>query len=402
MQIFNPLLPEFLSDPYPAYAKLRREEPIYRSDMLGVWVLTRYIDCEKVLRNHETFSSNSKNATGLIAALQAKSEAETGGPAARTILGSDPPEHTQLRSLINKAFTPRRVESMRSHVSDVATSLLDNVTQYEPFDLIANLAQPLPIIIIAEMLGVPSSDRERFKEWSKTIASMTSPLQEPGVTEKVAVARGELRKYFSTVIEQRRRHPRNDLISALVGAQAENDKFDDEELLGFCILLLVAGNETTTNLIGNGILALALHPDQKNKLCSRPDLMPSAVEEFFRYDSPVQATIRHTIKDTEIGGVKINKGQSVMAMIGAANRDPEQFRNPNKLDIERSDNRHLSLGHGIHYCLGAPLARIEAEIAFRTLLEKVPIIEIEEENMEYGGTFILRGVKRLLISSTKE
>ena len=398
MASFNPFLPEFMLDPYPAYAELRRDAPVHRSANLGIWVLTRYDDCVQVLRDHDVFSSDAHNATGMVAALQAQSEAETGGPAARTVLGSDPPEHTRLRGLINKAFTPRRVEEMRDHIADVADSLLDAAPTDQPFDVIAGLAQPLPIIIIAEMLGVPASDRERFKAWSELIAKMTSLMRPPDVNAKVAVARKELRAYFSNVIQQRRAQPQNDLITALVQAQDGADQLDDEELLGFCILLLVAGNETTTNLIGNGSLALARHPEQAEALASDQLVMSLAVEELLRYDSPVQATVRHVVSDTDIGGTAIAKGESIMAILGAANRDPDQFDNPEILDLRRADNRHLSFGHGIHYCIGSPLARLEAEIAFTALLQRSPTIALADEPLEYGGTFILRGLRRLTIA----
>ena len=398
MASFNPFLPEFMRDPYPSYAELRRDAPVHRSVNLGIWVLTRYDDCVQVLRDHDVFSSDAHNATGMVAALQAQSEAEAGGPAARTVLGSDQPEHTRLRSLINKAFTPRRVEEMRDHIADVADSLVNAAPVDQPFDVIAGLAQPLPIIIIAEMLGVPPSDRERFKAWSELIAKMTSLMRPPDVNAKVAVARKELRAYFSDVIQQRRTQPQDDLISALVQAQDGADQLDDEELLGFCVLLLVAGNETTTNLIGNGALALAQHPDQAETLASDHSVMSPAIEEFLRYDSPVQATVRHVVSDTEVGGTAIAKGDSVMAIVGAANRDPDQFDDPDALNLSRADNRHLSFGHGIHYCVGSPLARLEAEIAFAALLSRSPTLPLTDEPLEYGGTFILRGLKKLTVA----
>jgi cytochrome P450 len=371
---------------------------VHRSANLGIWVLTRYDDCVQVLRDHDVFSSDAHNATGMVAALQAQSEAETGGPAARTVLGSDPPEHTRLRGLINKAFTPRRVEEMRDHITDVADAMLDAAPADQPFDVISGLAQPLPIIIIAEMLGVPATDREQFKTWSALIAEMTSLMRPPDVNAKVAVARKELRAYFSDVIQQRRAQPQDDLISALVQAQDGADQLDDEELLGFCILLLVAGNETTTNLIGNGALALAQHPEQAEVLASDSAVMSLAVEEFLRYDSPVQATVRHAVSDTEVGGTAIAKGESVMAIVGAANRDPDQFDDPDALDLRRTENRHLSFGHGIHYCVGSPLARLEAEVAFDALLKRSPTLTLADAPLEYGGTFILRGLKKLIVS----
>ena len=355
-----------------------------------------------MLRDQETFSSDSHNATGLIAQLQARAEAETGGPAARTVLGADPPAHTRLRSLVSKAFTPRRVASLRPHIEEVTRSLLDAAPAAAPFDVVTGLAQPLPIIIIAEMLGIPPENRGQFKEWSSAIAQGTAFMRTPEITAQVTQARGELRTYFREIIAARRAHPGADLITALVEARDEGDALSEEELLGFCSLLLVAGNETTTHLISHGTLALARHPEQAALLRARPDLWPSAVEELLRFDGPVQATVRHALAEVEVGGTRIAKGESLLVLLAAANRDPAQFTAPDVLDVRRQDNQHLAMGVGIHYCLGAPLARLEAEVALSALLQRQATLRLAEEEPEYGGTFILRGLRRLVLTPPAE
>ena len=396
---FNPLSTAFLRDPYPAYAALRRDHPVYRFEMLELWVLTRFDDCAAVLRDHASFSSSPHAAGGLIAQLQRQAEEEMAGPIAPTVLSSDPPVHTRLRSLVTKAFTPRRVEQMGAHVAAVADHLLAAVRPGEPFDLIREFAQPLPIIIIAELLGVPPSEREQFKAWSTVVAGMTSLIQSPDQNAVIATTRAEIRAYLTQVINARRAHPQDDLISALVQAQEAGESLDFEELLAFCVLLLVAGNETTANLIGNGTLALARHPEQASLLRAQPDLWPGAVEELARYDGPVQGTIRFARQETEIAGQRIDPGDVLFVGLGAANRDPTHFPNPDRLTIQREDNHHLAFGTGIHFCLGAPLARLETQIAFQALLARFPQLRVVEEPLEYDGTFILRGVKQLRILS---
>ena len=395
---FNPLSPEFLRNPYPAYAALRRDHPVFRFEMLQLWVLTRFDDCAAVLRDHESFSSSPHTAGGLIAQLQRQAEQEMAGPIAPTVLSSDPPVHTRLRGLVNKAFTPRRVEQLGPHIAAVADDLLAAARPDEPLDLIREFAQPLPIIIIAELLGVPPSEREQFKAWSTVVAGLTSLLRSPDQNAVIATTRAEVRAYLTQVINARRAHPQDDLISALVQAQEAGESLDFEELLAFCVLLLVAGNETTANLIGNGTLALARHPDQASLLRAQPDLWPAAVEELARYDGPVQGTIRFARREAEIAGQPINLGDALFVGIGAANRDPAHFPDPDRLNIQREDNHHLAFGTGIHYCLGAPLARLEAQIAFQALLARFPQLRVAEEPLEYDGTFILRGVKQLRIA----
>ena len=390
---FDILKPEFLADPYPAYAQLRESAPVWRNAVLQGWVLTRYDDCAQVLRDHETFSSDIRQATSALAKLRLKQAAQIGLDG-DNVLTRDPPVHTQLRALVNKAFTPVRVARMRVHIEELAESLLAE-REEGTFDLVSQLAEPLPIVVIAEMLGVPASDRATFKRWSSEIASATDPAVTQAVIDRVGANMEELREYVSGYLEARRAEPRDDLLSALVHAEEAGASMSEAELLAFIILLLAAGNVTTTSLISNGALALARHPDQAAALREDPSLMPAAIEELLRFDSPVQVVLRAATRETEIRGERIAKGDSVFVVIGAANRDAAQFPDPDRLDVRRADNRHLALGVGIHYCLGAGLARLEAEVALRALLGQVETFELADEPLRYDGTLVLRTLEAL-------
>ena len=397
---FNPLLPEVRANPYPLYHQLREEEPVHWSELMEAWVLTRYDDISALLKDSR-FSADRRKADNRFTRAAVAMMEEEGGPLAQatTMLGADPPEHTRLRGLVSKAFTPRVVEAMRPHIQEIVDSLLDDVQESGRMDVIRDLAYPLPVIVIAEMLGVPPADRDDFKRWSDDIvATLGGPLVAPEVLEQARISTQEMADYFSAVIEERRREPREDLLSALIAAEERGEVLSGEELLATCILLLAAGNETTTNLIGNGMLALFRHPGQLEKLRDQPSLTESAIEEFLRYDGPVQSTARVATEQLEIRGTTIEQAHLVIALLGAANRDPEQFPNPDELDIAREPNQHIAFGQGIHFCIGAPLARMEGQIAFETLLRRMPNPRLETEEIEWGGTFILRGLKRLPIA----
>jgi cytochrome P450 len=328
---------------------------------------------------------------------------EQAGPLAQanTMLSSDPPEHTRLRNLVSKAFTFKAVESLRPRIQQVVDELLDAVEGKDQMDVIWDLGYPLPVIVIAEMLGVPAAQRDTFKRWSDDIvATLGGPMVTADVQERGRTAAIEMADYFRVVIAERRKHPQEDLLSALVAAEERGDVLSEEELLATCILLLAAGNETTTNLIGNGTLALLRNPDQLRLLREQPEWIESAVEELLRYDGPVQGTARVALEDIEIGGTLIKQGQIAMCMLAAANRDPAQFARPEVLDVTRQENRHIAFGFGIHFCLGAPLARAEGQIAFSTLLRRFPKIMLADEEPPYTGTFILRGLKSLPIALT--
>ena len=393
---YNPFVPETHANPYPLYQQLRESDPIHWSELLDGWVLTRYDDVVAVLKDPR-FSADRRRARNRFV-QQALIAQEQAGPLAQanTMLSSDPPEHTRLRGLVSKAFTFKAVEAMRPRIQQIVDELLDGVQDKGRMDVIWDVGYPLPVIVIAELLGVPSERRDTFKRWSDDIvATLGGPLVPPEVQERGRQSAQEMAQYFRSVIEERRTAPRDDLLSALIAAKERGEVLSEEELLATCILLLAAGNETTTNLIGNGMLALLRNPDQLDRLRADPSLTESAVEELLRYDGPVQATGRVATEDIEVGGKVIEEGQLAFCMLAAANRDPAQFPSPDALDIARRDNKHIAFGFGIHFCLGAPLARAEAQIAFSTLLRRIPSPRLAAEQVEWGGTFILRGLKRL-------
>ena len=391
---FNPMDPEFLADPYPMYHRLRTEDPVHHSP-LGFWVLTRYEDVVAVLRD-------PRLAKEALAAFVAARFGTTIPPGlGLSMLDRDPPDHTRLRSLVSKAFTPRVVEVLRPHIQQIVDGLLAKVHDDHAMDLIEQFAYPLPVIVICEMLGVPVADHERFKGWGLDIARGLDTILLPPdseVGQRSMTARRALADYFRGLIAERRASPRGDLLSALIAAEEAGDKLNEEELLATCILLLVAGHETTVNLIGNGTLALLRHPAELRRLRDNPGLIGSAVEELLRYDGPVQRTARIPSEDVTIGGRTIGKGEMVMPFIGAADRDPTQFPEPDRLDIGRTDNRHIAFGWGIHFCLGAPLARVEGQIAINTLVQRLPRLALATDRPEHRESLTLRGLKSLPVT----
>ena len=393
--VFNPLLPEFHADPYPFYRRLREEDPVHQSP-LGIWVLTRYDDTVMVLRDPRF------GREGMAELLEARLGAGAVRPAnTRDMLFRDPPDHTRLRALVSRAFTPRVVEAMRPHIQEIVDGLLDRVEGARGMDVIEDLAYPLPVTVICEMLGVPTADQDVFKQWSADIARSLDAAILPAGSE--VITRGQeagdaLREYFRSLIAVRRTSPKPDLLSALIAAEEQGDKLSEPELVATCALLLIAGHETTVNLIGNGVLALLWHPDQLRALADDPALIPTAVEELLRYDGPVQRTGRMTMADVEIGGRRIPKGSIVAAVIGAANRDPAHFPDPDRLDVARRENRHIAFGFGIHFCLGAPLARIEGQVAIGTLLRRMPALKLVSDTPEWRESSVLRGLKTLPVT----
>jgi len=388
---YNPLSPHTYTNPYPTYALLRTKDPVHWSPLMESWVLSRYEDVDTVLRDHKRFSSDARNRRS----ARRRQTSVTAPNEPPSMLFSDPPDHTRLRALVNKAFIPQAIEALKPRIRAIAEELLNQIQDPAACDVIETIAYPLPVIVMAELLGVPPQHRAQFKLWS----DQRSRLLEPTITAseiQVAIqAAREFDAYFLDVINARRKEPRDDLISTLVAAEEAGDKLTQGELLVMLRLLLIAGNETTTNLIGNGLLALLRHPDQLQALRDDPGRMPAAVEEVVRYDGPVQVDGRTAVEDMEIKGRHIQKGQSIIVLIGSANHDPDVFRHPEQLDITRKEASHIAFGRGIHHCLGAPLARLEGRIAFEAILERFADIHLLTDHPPFKDNVVLRSLQSL-------
>jgi len=389
----NVLDPAVRWNPHPIYAAMRAESPIVRMPFAEMgsypWLLTRYNDCVALL-NDDRFSKDfaKLDKTGTYRTSAA-------GMINRHMLTVDPPDHTRLRGLVHKAFTPRIIQALSGRIQEIADELLSAMAKKSSIDLIADFAFPLPITVIAELLGVPKSDRDRFRHWSQTI--VIGGVRGENMDE-VATAAMEFLFYFQNLFDERRATPGDDLISGLVQVEEAGDKLDPQELISMVFLLLVAGHETTVNLIGNGTLALLTHPDQRALLRQNPDLIKSAVEEMLRYEGPVGASsMRWALRDMVLHGQIIHEGDMVLASLLSADRDPEVFADPDRFDITRTPNRHIAFGNGIHYCLGAPLARLEGAIAINALVQRYPGLglDVEVSDIEWTETLLLRGMKHL-------
>ncbi|MGH8910354.1 MAG: cytochrome P450 family protein [Egibacteraceae bacterium] len=384
-ELVNPLDPAVKADPYPIYAHLRASAPVHpitMPDGSRTWLITRYDDADQALRDPR-----------LLKARRLLDFSDEMMPLVRHMLNADPPDHTRLRTLVHKAFAPRLVSGLRPRIQHIADELLDAVAPAEAMDLISDYAFPLPIIVITELLGVPSADRDRFREWSNIFISNAHSQTELSSARAAMIA---FIGYLRALLEDRRAHPRNDLISALAAAEEQGDALSEDELLSMIFLLIVAGHETTVNLIGNGMLALLTHPDQLRGLIEDPSLLPSAVEELLRYDGPVEtSTLRFASADVELNGVTIPEGDRVLVILASANRDEGRFAGADQLDITRANNRHLAFGKGIHFCLGAPLARLEGQIAIGTLLRRLPALRpaIPLDQIEWRPGMLIRGLR---------
>ena len=397
---FNPFDPEFRVDPYPFYHRLRAADPVHWSDIAGRWVLTRHTDCVAVLRDAMRFSADPYTWEAFEEFIQTQGGGD--GPLLRMqtnwMLMKDPPDHTRLRTIVTKAFTPRVAEGMRPRIQAIVDGLLDKVRAAGTADLIADFAYPLPTMVICEMLGVPVEDQEQFKVWTRDLARSLDPIITPEIIDAANQATVAFYEYFRRLIAKRRQNLQSDLLSGLIAAEEQGDRLNEEELVATAILLLGAGHETTMNLIGNGMHALLRHSDEFARLKADPAIVPSAIEEFLRYDGSVQMTARNALVDVEIGDKVIPKGAQVIILLGAANRDPEVFPEPDRLDSTRKDNKHIVFSYGIHHCLGAPLARVEAQVAFTTLLRRMPNLRLATENLQWRDTVTLRGLKSLPIA----
>lgn len=389
--------PEFFADPFPFYAMLREAGRVH-SMPWGVWMVTRYDDCLALLRD-ERMSSDPTLSELYQTLMPQMFRADS--PAARMVpnlmLLMDPPDHTRLRGIVAEAFTRGAVERLRPRISELTNEMLTRGRERGRIDLVTDLAYPLPVTVIAELLGVPVSDRERFGVWARDLITLLGQDPSPEVAGRADAAVVAFGEYFTELGTERRGEPRGDLLTALVEAEVEGDRLTTDELIATCILLLLAGHETTANLISIGTLHLLQHPDTLSRLREDLSLVRSAVEELLRYDSPVHATARTTLEPIEIGGTKIDAGQRVALLLASANRDPEAFERPDEIVVDRSPNQHVGFGGGIHFCLGAPLARIEARVVFEALVS-LERLELLDTDVRWRPTFPIRGLESLEVA----
>ena len=399
---FNPFSPEFRANPYPIYHRLRSENPIYRSSFGSEWVLTRYEDVKTILRDRRVYSYDRPKMIAQKSKYlqkQGKNLNVLAEASKNFLIYMNPPDHTRLRGLVSKAFSKVVIEGMRPQIQTIVDECLDKALSRGEIDIIGDLAGVLPVNVIASMLGVPTHDaQEQLHQWSQVLSRILDSLISLEEYEAINQAVLEFQEYFRHLISKREKDPQDDLISYLIAARDESDKLNEEEVISICMLLFSAGEETTVNLIGNGMLALLHHPEQMKKLQQEPEIIRTAVEEMLRYDSPIQILGQIAGEDLEIGRQIIQKGEKMVLCLGAANRDPVKFPNPDQFDITRQENSHLAFADGIHRCLGATLAQIEAEIAINSLLQKLPNLKLASEKLKWRKNIALRGLKALPVT----
>jgi cytochrome P450 len=392
--LFEPT-PEFRTDPYPVYTHLRTQDPVHRT-ALGLWVLTRYEDVAIALRDSRFSREGFEAAFAVVDGVSAEP-----GRRQPSMLYRDPPDHTRLRAAVGRAFAPRTVEALRPRIQALVDELLDRVQGTGRMDVIADLAAPLPVAVIGELLGVPPEDWAGITPLSTDVAQSLDALPVPAdreLVERGRTARQALATYFRHLVAARRCKPRDDLVSRLIAAADQGYPLGEEELVSMTVLLAVAGHETTTHLIGNGVLALLRHSDQLARFRKEPGLLPSAIEELARYDAPVQRTWRITTTAVNLGGRTMPAGALVVAVLGAANRDPARFSEPDRLDLSRPDNAHLAFGAGVHHCLGIALARLETAITIGALLRRMPRLQLATTTPEWRGSSLVRGLAALPVT----
>jgi cytochrome P450 len=390
---------EFFADPYATYARLRAEDPVHWCEPWGQWVITRFEDVLAVNKDPQRFSSAGweKRFMAELPAEVRKLPNMQRHYGTKVLSMTDPPEHTRLRRLVVRSFTPRVLEALRPSIEELVQELLDAVAGRPVFDFVEDFAYPLPAIVIARLLGAPDDARHDFMRWSKDIVDFVGT----GHADSARALRNEttlreFRAFLEPVIQERRAHPRDDLMSILASTGEDGDRLTDDELVSTCIVLLFAGHETTANLLGNGLLALLRHPEQLGRLREEPGLMPTAVEELLRYDSPVQRNRRIALVDVELGRTTIRRGDPVMVFMGSANRDAAKFADPDTLDVGRAPNPHQAFGHGIHFCVGAALSRLEAPIALLALLERFPRLRPADDYVaRWRPNITFRGLESL-------
>jgi hypothetical protein len=388
---FNPFLGEHRRDPHATWRRLREATPVFYSRILAAWVVTRYDDVALVLRDRNFTTDRSQTRVMTVIRYLVRGDGDLEGLVERNLLMLDGAEHRRLRGLVSKAFTPRRIEELRPRVEAIVDELLDRAAEQGGIELVRDFAQPLPVVVIAELLGVPVADRDRFQEWSSELVKLLDLLQARGGDGSIRRANRELNAYFRPLLAERRARPRNDLLSAMLAAEQDGDSLSERDLLALSTLLLVAGHETTTNLIANAVLALLGNPGERKRLRDDPALIETAVDEFLRFDGPIQFTDRAAIDDCEIGGQRIRGGQLVVAVLASANRDSARFPDPDRLDVGRTPNPHMAFGLGSHFCLGAQLAKLETEVAVGALLRRFPDLAGSDQPAAWRRSMILRG-----------
>jgi len=388
--------PEVLANPYPLYQELREKDPVHWDPFLHAWVVTRYEDVYHVLMH---YSANRTPTPEYFESMGMSELAPIARLMVRLMLFQDGTGHARLRSLCAYAFTPARIAALRQHIQDIADRLIDKVVRAGTMDVIADFAGPLPSIVTCEMLGVPGQDSEMLRGWSADFAEMLGNFQHnPERSRHMQETVDNMTAYFQEAVREQQRQPRPGLVQALISAETDGMRLTEDEIVASLIVTMVGGQETTTNLIGNGLVSLLRNPDQMQLLQQDRSILASAVEELLRYESPSQQTARLAPEDTILGGKKILKRQAVIAVMAAGNRDPQRFPEPNRLDLRRPDNRHLAFGWAAHYCFGAPLARMEGQIAFDTLLRRLPGLQLQPQEFVWRENLGLRGLKSLRVS----
>ena len=385
--VFNPFAYEIHEDPYPTYTRLREEAPVYHNEELGFWALSRFDDVLNGYRDWETFTSTQGIAIG-----------ESGEISSPSMIGLDPPDQTKLRKLVVRAFTPHRVGALEERVRTLATGFLDRFIEEGECDLIARFAALLPSDVVSTLLGAPAEDHDNLRIWTAMLLTRDDGVARPPAAAQEASQ--QLIARFQELIAEKRRRPAEDLISGLVAVELEGRRLSDDEILGFCMLLIAGGNETTEKLIANTVHQLARHPDQRARLIAHPRRIPAAVEESLRFRSPTQYMARTTTRDVELHGSTIPKGEQVALLIGAANHDPRHFEVPGRFDIDRVMERHLAFGFGVHFCVGARLARLEARVALEEIHERLPDYEVDESGVSVVHATNVAGLATLPIRFT--
>jgi len=393
LSLYHLLDPEVLANPYPLFHRLRTEDPVHWDVFLHAWVVTRYVDVLEVLH---TFSAERTHTPEKLKSMGLSDMGPIAQLMVKQMLFMDPPAHTRLRSLASQAFSPARVAVLRSHIREIVNRLLDAVQTKGQMDIIQDLAEPLPAIVTAEMLGVPANDRLQLKAWSADFAEMLGNFQHnPEHAPRMLRTVQDMTAYFRDSIRRQKDHPQEGLVHSLMTAEVDGDRLTEEEVVANSIVTMVGGQETTTNLIGNGVLTLLRNPGELKRLQEDPSLIPAALEEMLRYESPSQHTGRLAPQDATLGGKVIHKGQAVMAVMAAANRDPERFSDPDRFDISRTDNRHLAFGYAAHFCFGAALARVEGQEAFEAIIRRLPGLELQAGPLIWRNNLGLRGLAAL-------